>query len=175
MPCCILYTTLTLTGWSKIHKYIRGKSRERKKVERMKERKKVFVWVWCVCEERQYTRTKIVDVMCLCTLHINWTHIGRTSALESYASALASITIYTCMDFLSILFPSMLLIVCYAMLCYVMPCCVSIRLSVYIWSNFQKTYQTNIELGLMWSIPTLVTHSANALIFSNIIQCASLD
>lgn len=48
----------------------------------------------------------------MCTLHINWTHIGRTSALESYASALASITIYTCMDFLSILFPSMLLIVC---------------------------------------------------------------
>lgn len=81
----------------------------------------------------------------MCTLHINWTHIGRTSALESYASALASITIYTCMDFLSILFPSMLLIVCVCVNVYVFA---SACQCVYIWSNFQKTYQTNIELGL---------------------------
>lgn len=117
----------------------------------MKEERKEAVCVCvsvCMKKERRYERTKIVDVMC--TLHINWTHIGRTSALESYASALASITIYTCMDFLSILFPSMLLIVCMCVCGVYTWHAVSecARLSVYIWSNFQKTYQTNIELGL---------------------------
>lgn len=98
-------------------------------------------------------RAKNVGVMC--NVHINWTHIGWTSALESYASA--SITIYTCMDFLSILFPSMVLIV------YVL---------------IFRTYQKNIELSCVCvcvltlngqiHIPTLVTHSANALIFSTL-------
>lgn len=72
-------------------------------------------------KEKRYENRKKVHVMC--NVHINWTHIGRTSALESYASA--SITIYTCMDFLSILFPSMLLIVCVLIF---------------------RTYQKNIEL-----------------------------
>lgn len=181
MLCCVVQSQLSLDDRKFINTfYLQQRLKQGENVEeRTKEERKEVVCVRvCVWRKKGDTRTKIVDVMC--TLHINWTHIGRTSALESYALALASITIYTCMDFLSILFPSMLLIVCvhvcvfecgqYTLLYGMLWVCVC------IWSNFQKTYQTNIELGLpKWGIPTLVTHSANALIFSNIIQCASLD